>query len=204
MPKKNLQNRVVPDGTIIKNPAYGAFMGNRGGKIHTPNQELGKRRWASKQWISCVLKFKERNRTVMGDSYTELFFMDEVTALAAGHRPCFECRRRAATDFAAAWVKGACLSQKLRAPEMDKILHDYRTNNNDINKISDVPDYTIIKKDDTFWMKKADFLHEWTITGYTKKDQYSPNETAEIITPLPIRWALAGGYIPQINESIHR
>ena len=66
----------------------------------------GSRRFASRQWICCVLQFKNRQRDVWGRYYTELFFLDEVTALAAGHRPCFECRRADATAFASAFAKG--------------------------------------------------------------------------------------------------
>ena len=102
-----LQNRVDPFGELFATPARGLFMGNRGGRIHTDDRTLTKRRWASRQWICCVLEFKDRQRDVWGGCYTELFFLDEVTALAAGHRPCFECRRKDAEAFAGAWAAGA-------------------------------------------------------------------------------------------------
>ena len=92
-----LQNRVVPDGRIIVSPARGTMMGNRGGVFHTLEQTLARKHWHSKQWICCVLDFKNRRRQLMQPRrYTELFFLDEATALSAGHRPCFECRRAAA------------------------------------------------------------------------------------------------------------
>ena len=75
-------------------------MGNRGGRLHDSQQKLTTRRWVNRAWICCQLTFNNRHRTVWGDSYTELFFLDEVTALAAGHRPCFECRRKDAEQFA--------------------------------------------------------------------------------------------------------
>ena len=93
-----LQNRVTPQGEIIATPERGTVMGNRGGRIHRDDRA----RWKSKAWITCRLSFKSRHRTVMGNSYTELFFLDEATALAAGHRPCFECRRADALAFQAA------------------------------------------------------------------------------------------------------
>ena len=103
-PAMPLQNRVTPEGDIIATPARGTMMGNRGGAFHTPEQTLGPRRWRTKAWICCVLEFKGRHRAVMQPNrYTELFFLDEATALAAGHRPCFECRRRDALRFAEAW-----------------------------------------------------------------------------------------------------
>ena len=103
-----LQNRVTPFGEIIATPERGAYMGNRGGRIHhNDRQELQTRRWASRQWITCLLEFKGRHRMVMQPNrYTELFFLDEVTAFAAGHRPCAECRRDDFSRFMTAWAIG--------------------------------------------------------------------------------------------------
>ena len=83
-----LQNRVDPFGELFADPARGLLMGNRGGQLHRGDRTLAARRWASRQWICCKLDFNGRHRNVWGDSYSELFFLDEVTALAAGHRPC--------------------------------------------------------------------------------------------------------------------
>ena len=118
-----LQNRVDPFGELFAAPARGLFMGNRGGRIHTDDKRLTKRRWASRQWICCVLHFKGRQRDVWGRYYTELFFLDEVTALAAGHRPCFECRRKDAEAFARGWQQAFKLVRPPRADEMDQVLH---------------------------------------------------------------------------------
>jgi hypothetical protein len=95
-----LQNRVSPFGELFATSARGTLFGNRGGRFHTDDKTLTTRRWASRQWICCVLQFKNRQRDVWGRYYTELFFLDEVTAFAAGHRPCFECRREDAERFA--------------------------------------------------------------------------------------------------------
>jgi hypothetical protein len=87
-----LQNRVDPFGNLFRTPARGTMMGNRGGVLHA-NREII-RPHKSRRWIMCVLEFKDRHRIVMSERrYTELFFLDEATALAAGHRPCRECRR---------------------------------------------------------------------------------------------------------------
>ncbi|MEO1001299.1 MAG: hypothetical protein AAFW69_11970, partial [Pseudomonadota bacterium] len=101
-----LQNRVTPFGEIEADPARGLWLGNRGGRFHRDDRTLGRRRHASRAWIYCVLNFKGRRRAVMGPGYTELFFLDEPTALAAGHRPCFECQRARAIAFAEAWGAG--------------------------------------------------------------------------------------------------
>ena len=100
-----LQNRVDPFGELIATPARGLLFGNRGGRFHRDDQTLGTRRWVSRQWICCVLRFKNRRHPVWRDRYTALFFLDEVTAFAAGHRPCFECRRADATLFAEKWAQ---------------------------------------------------------------------------------------------------
>ena len=98
-----LQNRVTPRGEITAHPARGTMMGNRGGRLHDEARRLGARRWVSRAWICCVIAFRGRRRRVMGAGYTELFFLDEAVALAAGHRPCAECRCAAFDAFREAW-----------------------------------------------------------------------------------------------------
>jgi hypothetical protein len=125
-----LQNRVTPFGDVVAIPQRGLFTGNRG-IIHDPaTRTLLKRRWTSKAWLVCLCKFKGRRRAVMGSrSWTELFFLDEAVALAAGHRPCFFCRREAAQAFRDAWAFGRAVKVPLAA-EIDAVLHaerlDYR------------------------------------------------------------------------------
>src|SRR5438309_8726259 len=121
-----LQNRVTPLGDIVAIPQRGMFTGNRG-IIHDPaTRTLLKRRWSSKAWLVCLCEFKGRRRDVMRRrSWTELFFLDEAVALAAGHRPCFYCRREAARAFRAAWAEGKGV-QEPRAAELDAVLHRER------------------------------------------------------------------------------
>jgi hypothetical protein len=121
-----LQNRVTPFGEIVAVPERGMFIGNRG-IIHDPEtRTLLKRRWTLKAWLVCRCDWKGRRREVMARrSWTELFFLDEATALAAGHRPCFFCRRAAALDFRSAWAAGRG-EQAQRAPAMDAVLHGER------------------------------------------------------------------------------
>src|ERR1700749_69620 len=121
-----LQNRVTPMGEIIATEHRGLFTGNRG-IIHDPaTKTLLKRRWSSPAWITCVCEFRGRRREGMGGrSWTELFFLDEATSFAAGHRPCFYCRRDDACAFRAAWEKGNGVSG-VRGPEMDEVMHRER------------------------------------------------------------------------------
>ena len=118
-----LQNRVLPTGEIVADPARGTLTGNRG-CLHDEQRRLGRARWTGKAWISCALQYKGWQRQVMAPRrWTELFFLDEAVALAAGHRPCALCRRAAYEAFRAAW--GAALGPA-RAPQMDAALHGTR------------------------------------------------------------------------------
>ncbi len=123
-----LQNRVTPFGEIVAVPERGTMMGNRG-ILHDGHQRL-RRRWASKLWICCLLEFQGRREPVMAPGrYTRLFFLDEPTALAAGHRPCAYCRRGDYNAFRTAWAAGnqaLGLGQAPRAVDVDAVLHAER------------------------------------------------------------------------------
>ncbi|MCC7364547.1 MAG: hypothetical protein IT303_09255 [Dehalococcoidia bacterium] len=127
-----LQNRVSPFGALVATPARGTMFGNRGGCFHDGEQRLTRRRWASGAWICCELEYKGNHieRLMAPGHYTELFFLDEATALAAGHRPCFLCRRADAVRFQRAWFEGnreaLALERVPRAPAIDAVLHGER------------------------------------------------------------------------------
>lgn len=122
-----LPNRVAPDGSLFADPARGLLFGNRGGRFHDPeSRALPQRTHASRQWICCVLAFKGRRRAVWSHGYTELFFCDEVTALAAGHRPCMECRRQEALAYRTALMREAGLVIAPSFPEIDRLLDAQR------------------------------------------------------------------------------
>src|SRR3954447_17200753 len=120
-----LQNRVDPWGAIFRSPARGAFMGNRGGVMHSDSR-LILRQYQSARWITCLLEFRGRWRQVMSPRrYTELFFLDEAVAFAAGHRPCAECRRPRFRAFQEAWARRRDAPRCL-ATEIDAELHPSR------------------------------------------------------------------------------
>ena len=113
-----LQNRVTPFGAIVATPERGTMVGNRG-VLHDDERRLV-RPWRLRRWICCVLEFKGIRRTVMSPRrWTELFFLDEATAFAAGHRPCFECRRASALAYQAAWARAFGLRELPKADAMD-------------------------------------------------------------------------------------
>lgn len=198
-----LQNRMDPEGCIHITPSRGTVMGNRGGRIHDPEtKKLTNRRWANKAWIICVTEFNNRQRTLMGYSYTELFFLDEVTALAAGHRPCFECRRRAAKAYQSAWQSAERLLEAPKVGVMDPILHAERLNgkvqrHHTIHK-SDIIDGVVLLHKGKLYAAKDGKLLRWSFEGY-EKPQFNIDDLPEIctsLTPPASVNALCYGYQP--------
>jgi len=198
-----LQNRVAPDGAICAHAARGLLMGNRGGRLHGPDQRLGTRRWASKAWIACILSFKGRRRAVMGAGYTELFFLDEATALAAGHRPCFECRRAEAVAFGEAWAKAFGLPARPKAGEMDAVLHAERTGQRETVRLGDLPDGSVVEFEHEFALVRDGALFPWSFEGYGAPRSPDPDARAKALTPPSVRAVLSAGYRPMLHPSAH-
>ena len=168
-----LQNRVTPAGDLVAVAARGRFFGNRGGRFHREDRTLGVRRWASRAWICCVLEFKGRHRTVWGHGYTELFFLDEPTALAAGHRPCLECRRHDAMRFAQCWAAAHGFAERPRAAEMDRVLHlerlEGRRKRRHSLPIDTLPDGAMLRfsgAPEAIFAVRGDRLLPWSPQGY--------------------------------------
>ena len=197
-----LQNRVSPFGELLAVSARGLLMGNRGGRLHDSDKKLTARRWTSKQWICCKLDFNDRHRKVWGDSYTELFFLDEVTAFAAGHRPCFECRRKDAEHFAALFSGGA---KRASAPDMDRVLHAERLEGKQKRlhrmAIDALPDGAmIVQGADAFAVRGARIL-PWTPSGYGAPLPRPRGIEVHVLTPPAILDVLERGYRPQWHPS---
>jgi hypothetical protein len=200
-----LQNRVDPFGELFANRARGTFMGNRGGRFHTAARTLVARRWASRQWICCVLAFKGRQRDVWGRFYTELFFLDEPTALAAGHRPCFECRREDAENFAEYWRIARRLGGRPRAAEMDQVLHrerlQGRAKRRHRRSIDGLPDGAFTALDDAAFAVRGDALLRWTPQGYNARLPRPRGIATDVLTPPAILGVLVAGYHPHWHPS---
>jgi hypothetical protein len=194
-----LQNRVTPFGDIVAIPERGGFMGNRG-IIHDPaTRRLLRRRWTSKAWIICLCAFKGVRRRVMGGrSWTELFFMDEATALAAGHRPCFFCRREAAEAFRAAWAKGNG-GAKPRASEMDERLHRERLDAGQKRlhsfsaPVAALPNGAMLAVGNAAYLIAGGKALPWSPSGYGDEVR-SLGAGARLLTPPSTVRALAAGY----------
>ena len=190
-----LQNRCAPDGSLHAVAARGTLMGNRGGRLHREDGTLGAARWRSRAWICCRLAFRSRHRTVMGAGYTELFFLDEATALAAGHRPCFECRRADADAFAAHWP-----GPRPRADDMDRALHAERLAAPETVALGTLPEGAIFAADGAFHLVAGDVL-AWSFDGYRPARRFAAEERVAAVTPPTIRAILAAGYRPALHPS---
>jgi hypothetical protein len=203
-----LQNRVNPFGELIATPARGTLFGNRGGRFHTDARTLTARRWASRQWICCVLEFKDRQRDVWGRFYTELFFLDEPTALAAGHRPCFECRRKEAEAFAEAWRQARRLATRPYAPAMDEVLHRERLHGRakrtHRRNIDTLPDGAFVAFDGTAFAVKGNMLLRWTPHRYDRRIKRPRGVTVDVLTPPAILAVLQAGYQPRWHPSANK
>lgn len=201
-----LQNRVDPQGNIICTSARGAWLGNRG-QLHGKGKII-LRPFKHKAWIICVLEFKNRRRQVMSPGlWTELFFLDEATAFAAGHRPCFECRRDDANRFKAAWLKGNPgygFDKKTSINKFDDILQAERIDavNQKITfvaDINDLPDGTFIQIDGEPHLVANQLVHHWTPFGYDKTATFSSLTKVTVLTPKSTVAAFRAGYRPQIK-----
>ena len=200
MPRPSpLQNRVAPDGSLHAVSARGTLMGNRGGRLHRADATLGKPRWRSRAWIACRLAFRGRLRAVMGESYTELFFLDEATALAAGHRPCFECRRADARAFAAAWAQAMGLAEPPRAGEMDRVLHAERLGPPEVVRRGALPPGAMFRTGGRFHLCLPDGVLGWSFEGYRPSRDVAAEEPVLAVTPRAIRAVLAAGYRPGLH-----
>ena len=193
-----LQNRVTPFGEIVAAPGRGLVMGNRG-VLHDDNRRLGRRRWTHKAWICCLTAFRGRKRRVMAPGrYTELFFLDEAVALAAGHRPCFECRRDAARAYAACWGGSP------RAGEMDRALHAERLDGSrkrlHIREAAALPDGAFAALDGAAWLVRGPLLLRYTPAGYDAAAR-RPVGAVETLTPPATLRALKAGYAPLLHPS---
>jgi len=211
-----LQNRVDPFGEIFAVAARGLFTGNRG-VIHDPaTRTLLKRRWTTKAWIICACDFRGRRRAVMGRNapsgnagWTELFFFDEVTALAAGHRPCFYCRREKAKEFADCFGRAFGIASP-KAAEIDERLHRKRLASGGTapalapDAIEVLPDGAMVCDGGTAYAIRNSRALRWSFSGYA--DAGGIGDIARAAAPRPLTppttvAVLRAGYEPVWHQS---
>lgn len=203
-----LQNRVTLFGAIERHPARGLLMGNRGGRLHDPaTRTLTRRRWASSHWIICVTEFRQRQRSIMSPaSYTELFFLDEVTALAAGHRPCYECQRQRALHFADAFAR-SCDRANMRAGDVDCCLHGERLAKGNApisltaKTVSSLPDGVMVASGSVSCATRGGQLLPWTHAGYGTPIAIDSDTAFIQLTPPSTVAAIKAGFTPWFHPT---
>jgi hypothetical protein len=201
-----LQNKVSPTGEIHAVSCRGLFTGNRG-CLHRPDRTLGTARWRSKLWICCTLDWRGRSRDVMPPGrWTALFFLDEATSLAAGHRPCAYCRRPDYLAYAHAWQAAADLPARPLAYEMDAVLHAERVEprtRRQRTRLLDpaaLPDGVMISWRGSPGLLLHGRVLPWSFDGYAAAQALDPGPV-EVLTPPASVGVLAAGYRPLLHPS---
>jgi len=201
------QNRVTPRGEIVATPERGTLMGNRG-LLHDAEGQIV-RPWRERRWIICLLEFKGRRRSVLSPGlYTELFFLDEATALAAGHRPCAECRRERFNAFRDAWLKGNGGQAQVTAGDIDRRLHEERlvpdgTKRTFPADLDVLPDGVFVRLpgDERNWLLWKGQLVGWSAGGYAERVLGPPGVEVAVLTPPSTVAAIRTGYCVEVHET---
>lgn len=205
-----LQNRVTPWGEIVAVPERGLFMGNRG-CLHDGDRRILKA-WARRPWITCVLLFKDRHRTPMTPGqYTELFFLDEATALAAGHRPCATCRREDYRRFKDGWIRAnpeLALDTGGEITGVDRVLHSERVDPAGRKRtwrarLGDLPEGSLVafEGEREPLLVTGGVLQPWTPGGYGPPRSAPAGTQVRVLTPASVVKVMAQGYRPRLHPS---
>lgn len=199
-----MRNRVDPFGEIIADPARGLWMGNRG-RLHDAGRSI-LRPWQVRRWITCRLEFRGRHRDVMPPwRWTALFFLDEATAFAAGHRPCGECRHPDYRRFRELWA-AVHPDDPVGADWIDARLHAERLSGRAGKRtapaeLADLPDGAFVVRDGAAWLVRDGFLLEWTPGGYAARRPRPAGGRVELLTPPSVVAVFRAGYRPRLHPS---
>jgi hypothetical protein len=203
-----LQNRVTPLGELVADPARGLVYGNRG-CLHDANGMI-RRPYAGRRWIACRLEFRGRRRAALlqPGRYTELFFLDEATAFAAGHRPCAECRRADYDRFVAAWralhpgdAGADAIDVRLQAERVEPEARVHRLHE---ARLDDLPDGAFVLDGGAPYLVRGRELLAWTPGGYAARARRPAGASATLITPPSLVDVLRAGWrgeVPFLHQS---
>jgi hypothetical protein len=193
------QNRVTPFGDLIATPERGTLTGNRG-CLHNRQRVLTRRRWTTRAWIACLLEFRGRQRAIMTPGrWTELFFLDEATAFAAGHRPCGECRRQDYVRFKRLWCQANGGDATSPIYPVDDHLHAERIDRPRStweSPLDALPDGTMIAEENEAWLVAGESLMRWTPAGYRDAKPRPAGQPVAVLTPRSLVAAFTAGYRP--------
>ena len=203
-----LQNRVDPWGKLHAVPMRGSLMGNRG-ILHNESRQIV-RPWAGKSWVSCEIQFNGIHRRVFDTaSYSELFFLDEATAFAAGHRPCNHCRKLRYTEFKNAWLRANRPDAGGNTPitEIDKVLHAERAipGGGKIKfsaAVKDLPPGTMFEHENAAFLVWKGATHRWSFDGYTPSSVQIGTQSVNVLTPASIVRIYTNGFVPGVHASV--
>jgi hypothetical protein len=203
------RNRVTPFGAIEADPARGTLMGNRG-ILHDATGALGRALWRHPHWVACLLRFKDLHREVLQPgTWTELFFLDEAVAFAAGHRPCAYCRRADYNRLIAAWRRAHDMAEgaPLGFNAIDRDLHRARvvprTRRRRVfeARLGALPSGTFVDVGGAAWLVRGDRLLRWSHAGYDAARALDPEARVSVITPEPVVAAFRAGYGPALHPT---
>jgi hypothetical protein len=195
------QNRVTPLGDLVAAPSRGLVYGNRG-CLHDEHGRI-RRAYQVRRWIACRLEFRGRRRAslMQPGRYTELFFLDEATAFAAGHRPCAECRR-------ADYERFRSLLGLERVDAIDERLHAERLDGTGRRvhraTVADLPDGAFVLRDREPWLVRGGELLRWTPSGYADREPRPTRGRVDVLTPPSLVSVLRAGWegaVPLLHPS---
>jgi hypothetical protein len=193
-----LQNRVTPLSELIADPARGLVYGNRG-CLHDAAGRV-RRRYAGRRWIACRLRFRgwHRSPLLQPGRFTELFFLDEATAFAAGHRPCALCRREDYVRFGVlfAGARGAdAIDAQLHG---ERVVPGGRAQRHHAAELDELPDGAFVLRDGAPWVVRGDALLRWTPGGYAERAARPAGARAVLVTPPSLVAVLRAGWEPVV------
>lgn len=204
-----LQNRVTPFGELKSINSRGEFLGNRG-ILHNDEKQIVKQ-WRHKAWVTCSLEYQGIQREIfIKGNYSELFFLDEATALSAGHRPCGDCRRERLKEFKLLWQLANAESgdtSSIGIGEIDKQMHVERTQPDGTKvtyqaKLGELPDGIFVSIDAIAVLKWNKKLFEWSAQGYAARMEVPSDDlVVNVLTPKSVVGAIKAGYVPQVHHS---
>ncbi len=204
----SLQNRVDPKGQLHAVSSRGMFMGNKGWLHNDAKQIVKNFSWNG--WVICSLQHKGIKRELMAKgAYTELFFLDEATALSAGHRPCNDCLKDKFIEFKKTWIYANCedKSQNVLMGYINKINQKERYHRGDkvtfLERMDSLPDGTFIEYKSHCYLIYQGAKYLWSFDGYTEESALS-DENVTVLTPKSFISVLANGYVPIYHDSLHQ
>lgn len=206
---KPLQNRVTPHNDIEASSSRGTMMGNR--RILHNKDKVIVRPWSGHRWLYCLLECDDIQRKLMSPGcYTELFFLDEATALSAGHRPCSSCLPKKVKDFRSKWLTANSSYYELPNTDLkslDNIIHSERIDKNDckliyLAKASELPDGVFIEFDSKSYLKFKNRLLEWSHDGYISGQDIPQDLYVKVLTPKSLVRCIENGFTPDVHDSV--